>query len=146
MKITRITLHIVNVPERRWWWSDDVYGQPLHQRTEHGVAEVETDQGLTGLTLIGRFTALDTMRQQFATWLGQDVLQVNLAQSNDPLQGAFEQAVLDLRGQALGVPIWQLLGGSLARPRSGHPMHGVQNARTHRGRRSMGMGTGLPRL
>ena len=29
MKITRITLHIVNVPERHWWWSDDVYGQPL---------------------------------------------------------------------------------------------------------------------
>ena len=113
MKITRIILHIVNVPERHWWWSDDVYGQPLHQRTEHGVAEVETDQGLTGLTLIGRFTALDTMRQQFETWLGQDVLQVNLAQGNGPLQGAFEQAVLDLRGQALGVPIWQLLGGRL---------------------------------
>ena len=146
MKITRITLHIVNVPERRWWWSDDVYGQPLHQRTEHGVAEVETDQGLTGLTLIGRFIALDTMRQQFATWLGQDVLQVNLAQSNDPLQGAFEQAVLDLRGQALGVPIWQLLGGRLRDRVPGHPMHGVQNARTHRGRRSMGMGAGLPRL
>ena len=28
MKITRIILHIVNVPERHWWWSDDVYGQP----------------------------------------------------------------------------------------------------------------------
>ncbi|MCE2450402.1 MAG: hypothetical protein J4F35_19195 [Candidatus Latescibacteria bacterium] len=57
MKITRIILHIVNVPERHWWWSDDVYGQPSHQRAEHGVAEVETDQGLTGLTLVGRFTA-----------------------------------------------------------------------------------------
>ena len=45
MKITRIILHIVNVPERHWWWSDDVYGQPSHQRAEHGVAEVETDQG-----------------------------------------------------------------------------------------------------
>ena len=26
---------------------------------------------------------------------------------------SLEQAVLDLRGQALGVPIWQLLGGRL---------------------------------
>ena len=134
------------MPEHRWWWSDDVYGQPLHQRTEHGVAEVETDQGLTGLTLIGRFTALDTMRQQFATWLGQDVLQVNLAQGNDPLQGAFEQAVLDLRGQALGRTYLAIIGWAVARPRSGHPMHGVQNARTHRGGRPMGMGAGLPRL
>ena len=84
MKITRITLHIVNVPERRWWWSDDVYGQPLHQRTERGGGEVETDQGLTGLTLIGRFTAPGTMRQQFETWLGQDVLQVNLRKCGWP--------------------------------------------------------------
>ncbi|SVD63370.1 uncharacterized protein METZ01_LOCUS416224 [marine metagenome] len=26
MKISRIRLYIVNVPERRWWWSDEVYG------------------------------------------------------------------------------------------------------------------------
>ena len=89
MKITRITLHIVNVPERRWWWSDDVYGQPLHQRTEHGVAEVETDQGLTGLTLIGRFTALDTMRQQFATWLGAGRPPSQLGPKQRSLAGRF---------------------------------------------------------
>ena len=52
MKITRIRLHLVNVPERRWWWSDDVYGQPQHQRDAHGIAEVETDAGLTGLTQV----------------------------------------------------------------------------------------------
>ena len=44
MKITRINLYVVNVPERHWWWSDDTYGQPLHQRAEHGVAEIETNQ------------------------------------------------------------------------------------------------------
>jgi hypothetical protein len=38
MKITRFTLYVVNAPETRWWWSDDVYGQPYHQRAEHGVA------------------------------------------------------------------------------------------------------------
>ncbi|NKB70439.1 MAG: hypothetical protein GKR89_25500 [Candidatus Latescibacteria bacterium] len=113
MHITRITLHMVNVPERHWWWSDDTYGQPLHQRAEHGVAQVETDQGLTGLTLIERFTPPDTIAQQLHGWLGQNVLQVNLAQGAGPMQASFEQAVLDLRGQALGVPIWQLLGGRL---------------------------------
>ena len=29
------------------------------------------------------------------------------------MTGSFEQAILDLRGQALGLPIWQLLGGKL---------------------------------
>jgi galactonate dehydratase len=113
MKVTRIVLHVVNVPERHWWWSDDVYGQPYHQRAEHGVAEVETDQGLVGLTQIERFTPWDTVAAALTSWLGQDVLQVNLAEAGSPLAGSFEQAVLDLRGQALGVPVWQLLGGRL---------------------------------
>ncbi len=56
MKIKRITLYMVNVPERHWWWSDDVYGQPLPQRAEHGVCEVETDEGLIGRTQVERFT------------------------------------------------------------------------------------------
>jgi L-alanine-DL-glutamate epimerase-like enolase superfamily enzyme len=113
MKITRITLHIVNVPERKWWWSDDFYGQPTHQRDAHGIAEVETDQGLTGLTQIERGTPLDTMVATLNSWLGQDVLTVNLAEATSPMVGSFEAAILDLRGQGLGVPIWQLLGGRL---------------------------------
>jgi galactonate dehydratase len=113
MKITRITLYIVNVPERRWWWSDDVYGQPEHQRAEHGLAEVETDEGLTGLTQIERFTPLETIQATLSAWVGQDILMTNLAMPRPPMVGSFEQAVLDLRGQALGVPIWQLLGGRL---------------------------------
>lgn len=113
MKIARIKLHMVNVPERHWWWSDDAYGQPLHQRAEHGIAEVETDEGLIGLTQIERFTPMATIEEAFSSWLGQDVLQVNLARGGSALVGSFEQVVLDLRGQALGVPIWQLLGGKL---------------------------------
>ncbi len=120
MKITRIKLFIVNVPERRWWWSDDVYGQPAHQRSEHGIAEVETDEGLTGLTQIERYTSLEKMEAMFNAWLGQDVLELNLAQPDlqfpsepSPCPNSFRQLVLDLRGQALGVPIWQLLGGRL---------------------------------
>lgn len=113
MKITRIELYIVNVPERRWWWSDDTYGQPYHQRAEHGIAEVETDQGLKGLTQIERFTPLDIMFSTLQSWVGRDLRQVELAQGEGPMVGSFEQAVLDLRGQALGVPVWQLLGGRL---------------------------------
>jgi galactonate dehydratase len=113
MKITRISLYIANVPERRWWWSDDTYGQPYHQRAEHGIAEVHTDQGLVGLTQIERFTPLDTMCSTLQSWVGRELGQVNLAQAEGPMAGSFEQAVLDLRGQALGLPVWQLLGGRL---------------------------------
>jgi galactonate dehydratase len=113
MKITRIKHYMVNVPERKWWWSDDTYGPPLHQRSEHGIAEVETDSGLTGLTQIERKTPMETMQATLETWLGQDVLGVNLLDHGGPMVGSFEQAILDLRGQALGVPIWQLLGGRL---------------------------------
>lgn len=113
MKITRITLHLVNVPESHWWWSDDHYGQPRHQADEHFVAEVETDQGLTGLTQIERMTAHDHVLATVRGWLGTDVLATNLAARPSALCKSFEQAVLDLRGQALGVPIHQLLGGKL---------------------------------
>jgi galactonate dehydratase len=113
MKIVRITLYIVNVPERKWWWSDDFYGQPEHQRAEHGIAEVETDEGLVGLTQIERFTPMEIVETTLRSWIGQDLLKVNLVEQRSSMVGSFEQAVLDLRGQALGVPVWQLLGGRL---------------------------------
>ena len=113
MKITRIKLYIVNVPESHWWWSDDTYGQPQHQRDQHGVAEVFTDSGVTGLTQIERSAPDLAMEGQLNQWLGTDVLGVNLAQGRSSMAGSFEQAVLDIRGQALGVPIWQLLGGKV---------------------------------
>ena len=112
MKITRVTLYVVNVPERKWWWSDDFYGQPEHQRADNYIAEVETDQGLTGLTGIFRRPE-ETMAADLPSWIGRDVMRTNLRTPGVELVGAFEQAVLDLRGQALGVPIWQLLGGKV---------------------------------
>ena len=112
IKITRVKLYVVNVPERKWWWSDDFYGQPAHQRVDNHIAEIETDQGLTGLTNIFRIPE-PRIVADLPNWIGRDVLQVNLQSPGVDLVGAFDQAVLDLRGQALGVPVWQLLGGRL---------------------------------
>ncbi len=111
MKITRLTLYVVNVPERKWWWSDDYYGQPEHQRDDNYIVEVETDQGITGLTRV--FRRPNEIEADLPSWIGRDVMKVNLRTPGVRLVGAFEQSVLDLRGQALGVPIWQLLGGKL---------------------------------
>src|SRR5437870_5515160 len=113
MTIIRIHLSIINFPERPWGWSADFSGQRGHERDDKGAAEVETDAGLTGLTQIERSTPLETMRATLRGWVREDVLAVNLATLKGPMAGAFEQAVLDLRAQALGVPIWQLLGGRL---------------------------------
>ena len=116
MKIKRIHLRVVNVPERQHvlpWWSDDHHGQPLHQRAEHGIAEVETDAGLIGLTQIERFTPDAVVEEQLNEWLGRDVLVVNLMEPAAVMSGSFEAAILDLRAQALGVPVHQLLGGRL---------------------------------
>jgi len=113
MRIVRVTLYMINVPERHWWWSDDTYGQPQHQRNEHGIALVETDGGLTGLTQVERYMSTEPILDNIKSWIGTDVLTANLAVRRPEMPGSFEQAVLDLRGQVLGVPIWQLLGGKL---------------------------------
>ena len=108
MKVVRAKLYVVQVPERHWWWSDDVYGQPAHQRSEYGLVEVETDEGLTGLTEMGRGTPLEALQASLSSWPGQDVLAFNQGGA-----GGLGAAVLDLRGQALGVPVHELLGGRL---------------------------------
>ena len=116
MKIKRIHLRVVNVPERQHvlpWWSDGYYGQPLHQWAEHGIVEVETDTGLIGLTQIERFTPDAVVEEQLNGWLGCDILAVNLMEPVAVMSGSFEGAILDLRAQALGVPVHQLLGGRL---------------------------------
>ena len=113
MKITRVNLYVVNVPERRWWWSDDVYGQPEHQTRDHYLVEAETDEGLTGLSELHSDVPLLEIKTSIGVWSGKDVLKVNHPDTKVPFPGYFEQIILDLRGQALGVPIWQLLGGRL---------------------------------
>ncbi len=112
MTIRRVVLSVVTVPETKWWWSDDVYGQPEHQRENHYFFELETDQGLTGIAEVIR-VPLESIRAAAKSWVGLDALKVNLAKQTGPMTGAFEMGILDLRGQALGVPIWQLLGGRL---------------------------------
>ena len=76
MKITRLTLYVVNVPERKWWWSDDFYGQPEHQRDDNYIVEVETDQGLAGLTRV--FRSPSEIAADLPSWIGRDVMAVNL--------------------------------------------------------------------
>ena len=123
LRIRRVRLYVVNVPETKWWWSDDVFGQPEHQRMDHKLVEVETEQGLTGLTEINYTTPEAEALSQLGKWVRQDILTLNLTANNLPFPMAAEQMALDLRGQALGVPVYQLLGGlSQERVRVAHSL------------------------
>ena len=104
MRITRATHYAVNVPETRWWWSDDVYGQPAHRRADRGVVEVETDEGLTGLAEVNRGAAPEAIVESLRSWVGVDVLAHNLHEPFSQLPGSFEQAVYDLRGRPWECP------------------------------------------
>ena len=70
---------------------------------------METDEGLVALTQIERSTPAAVVAETLRSWVGRDGLQVNLAQPEAALAGSFEQAVLDLRGQALQFPLPLLL-------------------------------------
>ena len=54
MGIIWVRLYIVNIPERRQWWSGKVYGHSLHQKPEHRIAKVKTNTGLIDLAQIER--------------------------------------------------------------------------------------------
>ena len=47
MKIIAVDLFEVDVPDRRWAWSDEVFGMPSHRNHPYLFLLVRTDDGLT---------------------------------------------------------------------------------------------------
>src|SRR6266478_2374356 len=94
--------------------SKTLFNQSFH------IVTVETDQGVTG---IGEGGPKDTVEQCAQMIIGEDPLRIYLCQVNyrgyfyppgrEKLhaQGAIDLALWDIKGKALGVPVWQLLGG-----------------------------------
>src|SRR6266478_4243821 len=94
--------------------SKTLFNQSFH------IVTVETDQGLVG---IGEGGSKDTVEQCAQMIIGEDPLRIYLYQVNyrgyfyppgrEKLhaQGAIDLALWDIKGKALGVPVWQLLGG-----------------------------------
>lgn len=92
------------------------------------LVKISTDEGITGWgepTLDGKATVVEEMIHVFSTWLiGEDPDNIE-ALYNRMYRGGFyrgggvlcsaisgiEQALWDIKGKKLGVPIWQLLGG-----------------------------------
>jgi len=78
------------------------------------IIKVHTDEGLVGIGETYRGISEETVRGQFSRIVGKDPLEMNLQELGLPamLDHVFEQALCDLVGKALKVPVYKLLGGA----------------------------------
>jgi galactonate dehydratase len=108
MKITRI----------RFYHNSN---SPLHFNQSFHIVTVETDQGITG---IGEGGSKDTIEQCAAMIIGEDPSRIDhlwqmmyrgyfypAGREKLDALGALDLALWDIKGKALGVPVYELLGG-----------------------------------
>ncbi len=125
MKITQIRTHKVNLPlVTGYRWAPGVYFGATK-----GLVAVETDEGLTGWGEVANPELADVVAAELGPPLiGADPLDIEdcsrralpeirtLKNTHDDSVvrafGGVEIALWDLKGQALGMPIYQLLGGA----------------------------------
>ncbi len=94
---------------------------PLHFNQSFHIVTVETDQGVTG---IGEGGSKDTVEQCAAMIIGEDPARIDhlwqmmfrgyfypAGREKLDALGAIDLALWDIKGKALGVPVYELLGG-----------------------------------
>ena len=143
----------------------DAAGRPnVHQPTFNqstNIVTIETDSGLMG---IGEGGEPSTMEQCAGLLIGQDPFRIQDAwqmmergyfyptgREKTHSLGALDVALWDLKGKALGVPVYELLGGptregACVRPREharadsaapGARLHGIQDRRSQEASRAV---------
>lgn len=103
------------------YYSAPGYNKPLFNQAR-GIVEIETDAGITG---IGEGGAKDVVEQCAQMIIGEDPFRIEhiwqylyrgmfYPPGREKLHGlgAIEMALWDLKGKALGVPVYELLGGA----------------------------------
>ena len=103
------------------YYSAPGYTKPLFNQAR-GIVEIETDNGLTG---IGEGGSADMIAQCAQMMIGQDPFRIEhiwqdlyrgmfYPPGREKLHalGALEMALWDIKGKALGVPVYDLLGGA----------------------------------
>jgi L-alanine-DL-glutamate epimerase-like enolase superfamily enzyme len=103
------------------YYSAPGYNKPLFNQAR-GIVEIETDSGIIG---IGEGGSKDMIEQCAQMMIGQDPFRIEHIWQNiyrgmfyppgrEKLHalGALEMALWDIKGKALGVPVYDLLGGA----------------------------------
>ena len=96
------------------------------------IMKVYTDEGLTGIAESYRGISQESVLTEAKKIIGKDPMELNLQDLGFPsrLNHLFEQAICDLVGKSLKVPVYKLLGGAyrLEVPVSAwSPHHGPKN-------------------
>jgi muconate cycloisomerase len=115
MKITTIDAIKVIVPMRPGTVHSAPWGKPEFDEVPKYILKVHTDAGLIGVGESYRSVTEGEIAAAIAALLGVDPLRLPLAALPIPANGAydaFEIALFDLVGKAIGWPVHQLLGGA----------------------------------
>ncbi|MBK36839.1 MAG: mandelate racemase/muconate lactonizing protein [Gemmatimonadetes bacterium] len=120
MKITRVeAIHLANVP------TEPPPMRPLPNSANLTIVEVETDEGIIGYGRTGG--SVELINGRLADFLaGEDPMLTDQIwhQLTQTFGGAtaalagIDLALWDIKGKALGVPVWRLLGGAQERVRA----------------------------
>ncbi|MGH9628405.1 MAG: enolase C-terminal domain-like protein [Bryobacteraceae bacterium] len=108
MKITRVRFY------------ESPISRPMFNQSFH-IVTVETDQGITG---IGEGGSRDTIQECAEMVIGEDPSRIDhcwqlmyrgrfypAGREKLHAMGAIDLALWDIKGKALGIPVWQMLGG-----------------------------------
>jgi L-alanine-DL-glutamate epimerase-like enolase superfamily enzyme len=124
LKITRIELFKVVVPmQEDINSSPELSGDDLSEfpKTPKFILKLHTDSGIVGVGETGRGVKEELVRQNIEFLTGKNILDLNLTNLELPnkqvyFYEAFEAALYDALGKAVGWPVYRLLGG-LAQPK-----------------------------
>lgn len=79
------------------------------------IIRIRLRNGVTGIGETYRSASKESLAMALRTFAGHDIMKLNwrsLPLTDQRIYEAFETAVLDAAGRTLGVPVYQLLGGS----------------------------------
>lgn len=113
MKITRIETFKVVVPLKPGSWNSPEFGPDVWDQRPIVIMKVHTDVGIIGLGELGKGKSEDLVHQDAPAYIGKSPLELNLQElpsAGSALDG-YEMALYDIIGKAIGVPVYQLLGG-----------------------------------
>jgi muconate cycloisomerase len=115
MKITDIAVHKIVVPMQPGTVNSPPWGEPGFDEVPKFIVKLHTDEGLYGIGESYRGVTRAEVDATAAALAGVDPLRLPLHHLPIPANSAydaFEIAVFDLVGKAVGWPIHQLLGGA----------------------------------